>query len=283
MEKSVPPVSTGDILRDFLTRKMSKNSAFSLRAFARDLGVSHTYLSLVMNGKKNLSMKKVVHFTHLLQMDDKDAAQFMKAGSRDARGRAFEKLKLDSNKVKNRHTPESYFELETDRLRLLTDWYHYPIVELTHTYDFQSDPKWIGRRLDISPEQVNDALERLKRMGLLIEKNGKLVKPLANTIVQSKTPSQYIRNYHKLFIGKALQQLESGAQEDVDSRDITAVTLPIDPTRIPEARKKIAAFRRSLWRFLSHGEQTEVYQLNIQMFPLTARKSKGVVLKRGSK
>jgi uncharacterized protein (TIGR02147 family) len=284
-------ISTSEILRDILARKMSRNASFSLRAFARDLGVSHTYLSLVLNGKKSLSLKKVIQFSQLLQLDEREASLFMKAGTREARGRAAQKARTSSLRPgkqarKQIEEEEKYFEFEVDRFRLLCDWYHVPILELTYTKDFQSDPIWIARRLSISPEQARNAIDRLKRLGLLEECGGKLSKTQAKLSIAPKGFEKAVRDYHQQMLTKASEILESGDPEDFEARDITASCMAIDPAKLPEARKKIDAFRRSMLRYLANGESSEVYHLNVQLFPVTGRraeKSKAVVVKRGVK
>lgn len=281
MDRSTAPnpnISTAEILRDVLARKMSKNSSFSLRAFARDLGVSHTYLSLVLNGKKSLSMKKVIQFTQLLQLDARESDLFMKAGALESQGRIAQKVKTGPvlSKKKAKQEELKYFELEVDRFRMLSDWYHIPIMELTYTKDFQNDAAWIARRLSISPEQARNAIARLKRLGLLEECGGKLSKTNAQLAIVPKGFEKAVRDYHRQMIQKASDAIESGNAEDYAARDITGSTISIDPAKIPEAKRKIAAFRRSLLKFLSDGESSEVYQLNVQFFGVSRPVKRGV-------
>lgn len=281
MDRSTAPnlnISTAEILRDVLARKMSRNSSFSLRAFARDLGVSHTYLSLVLNGKKSLSLKKVIQFSQLLQLDEREADLFMKAGAREARGRASQKAEVAPvlSKKKQKEEEIKFFELETDRFRILTDWYHIPLLELTYTKDFINDPAWIARRLSISVEQARNAISRLKRLGLLEECGGKLTKTNAKLAIVPRGFETAVRDYHRQMLQKASDAMESGTAEDYAVRDITGSTIAIDPTKIPEVKRRIAAFRRSMLKFLSDKETSEVYQLNVQFFGISSPVKRGV-------
>lgn len=281
MDRSTAPnlnISTAEILRDVLARKMSRNSSFSLRAFARDLGVSHTYLSLVLNRKKSLSLKKVIQFSQLLQLDEREADLFMKAGAREARGRASQKSEDAPvlSKKKQKEEEIKFFELETDRFRILTDWYHIPLLELTYTKDFINDPTWIARRLSISVEQARNAISRLKRLGLLEECGGKLTKTNAKLAIVPKSFETAVRDYHRQMLQKASDAMESGNAEDYAVRDITGSTIAIDPAKIPEVKRRIAAFRRSMLKFLSDKETSEVYQLNVQFFGISSPVKRGV-------
>jgi uncharacterized protein (TIGR02147 family) len=294
MERSsleVSQNSTGEILRDVLAQKMSRNPSFSLRAFARSLGVSHTYLSLVLNGKKSLSLRKVIQFAEILNLEERESAAFIRAGTAEARGRAAEKVRASASRKKPvTETCEDFFALEVDRFRILSDWYHLPLLELTYTKDFKSDPAWIAKRLAISVDQARNAIDRLKRMGLLMECGGKLSKTNSRLSVLPKGFEKPIRDFHRQMIAKASESMELEEPEDYAARDITGASFAIDPAKLPEAKRRITAFRRSMIKFLTEGESSEVYQLNIQFFPITSRRfqranhsRKGVVVKRGVK
>jgi hypothetical protein len=47
------------------------------------------------------------------------------------------------------------------------------------------------------------------------------------------------------------------------------MTMAIDPSKLPHARKRILEFMEALSDELELGDRTQVYQLGIQLFPLT--------------
>ena len=55
--------------------------------------------------------------------------------------------------------------------------------------------------------------------------------------------------------------------DDVMERDITSIMMPVDLTKMEEAKKKIKNFRKELAAFLRGKNQDRVYSLNIQLFP----------------
>lgn len=262
---------------------MSRNPAFSLRALARSLGVSHTYLSLILNGKKTLSLKRAIQFAQLLGLDKRESDLFIETAKNEASGRLLERLQLNpegsrarAKKVKQ----QRFFELESDRFHIVADWYHFPIMVLTETKGFRQDPKWIAQRLGISPEQVVDGIDRLKRLGLLEEKNGQLRKSDHPVLVRPKRADVSVRTYHEKMIAMALEAL---SKVDFEARDFNGYVIPVNVSRIPEAKKRIAKFCVAMMEFLSEGECTELFQLNLQLFPLTNYKPAGPVLKTGEK
>jgi len=49
----------GNVLRDELRRRQSRNRRYSLRAFARDMGVHHSTLSRVMRGTQRIAVRTI--------------------------------------------------------------------------------------------------------------------------------------------------------------------------------------------------------------------------------
>jgi hypothetical protein len=55
----------------------------------------------------------------------------------------------------------------------------------------------------------------------------------------------------------------------LESRDVTSITLAVDPGKLRLASEAIKRFRRELAGLLETGQRTEVYHLNIQLIPIT--------------
>ncbi|MGZ3740999.1 MAG: DUF4423 domain-containing protein, partial [Bdellovibrionota bacterium] len=56
-----------------------------------------------------------------------------------------------------------------------------------------------------------------------------------------------------------------------EERDITSMTMAIDPRRLPLAKTLIRKFRFRLADLLETGDRTEVYNLNVQLVPVTKK------------
>ena len=238
---------------------MERNPSYSLRSFARSLDVSHTYLSLVMNGKRKVSRKRTLQFSQALQLDDQitDALLQNAAGSSEK-----QKLSQADEKV-------SFAILELDRFRMMSQWYYIAIMDLTLLERFESTPEWIAQELGISIPAVKNALERLERLNLIQQRNGRWTKTHSKMVVPTKNPEKAIREYHLQMIQKASAELEFGNAGEFERRDITGTTIAADPALLPEAKKRIAKFRRGLLKFLASGQRQKLYQLNVQLFSLS--------------
>ncbi len=246
-------------IRSALFSRIERNPAYSLRAFARDLGVSHTYLSLVLNEKKRISPRQATWMAEAMQFDN------VKAG-------AFVQSVLDHGERRPRQNAAALFRtLEIDRMKVLTGWYHFAILDLTLLKNFQPDAAWIAKRLGITSSQARLAADRLERLGLLKREMGKWTKTEALLSVPTTKSEAPMRRLHRELIQKSLQALASAKQKDFDARLISGSMIPANPERIAELKKRIDRFRRQAIRYLSEGECTELYQLNVQLFPLTKK------------
>ena len=72
---------------------------------------------------------------------------------------------------------------------------------------------------------------------------------------------------HSQLIEKAKDALHT---QSVENRDITSVSVSLDPEVIPLAKEEIRKFRARMKELLTQSQApTKVYQLNIQFFELT--------------
>jgi uncharacterized protein (TIGR02147 family) len=94
----------------------------------------------------------------------------------------------------------NYQQLSLDSFQVISDWYHYAILELTLVHDFESDCKWIASRLGLSVHVVEAAIERLKRLDLLIEQDGKLRASNGFTASPTGIPSDALKQFHRQLL-----------------------------------------------------------------------------------
>jgi uncharacterized protein (TIGR02147 family) len=74
---------------------------------------------------------------------------------------------------------------------------------------------------------------------------------------------------------KQLHEKAIEAIEDVpfELREHSGLTVAVDPKLIPEIKKKMMEFRRSLDKYITaQGNEKEVYHLCVSFFPLTKKK-----------
>lgn len=245
------------ILMSELMKRIKTNPAYSLRRFAKQLELSPATLSGVLSRKRRLSLKAASKISDKLNFTPSDASKFYQAVASG--------LTENGAKIVSPPAPE-YVKLSEDVFQIISDWYYYAILELTFVKGNKKNPRWFAKKLGINYNQALAAVEQLKRLGLLEVQSGTLVKTSANVASSSEIPSSAIRLRHKQVLQKAMESIETNS---IEERDFTSMTMAIDPSLLPEAKKRIAAFRRELCAFLESGNRKRVYEMSIQLFPLS--------------
>lgn len=239
-------------------KRMKKNPAYSLRAFAKSINLSPSYLSRVFSGERPLSLKAFLKISETLDLDPKE------------RKKVFNLITSENtitNGERNDEESDDPTQLTLDAFYVISEWYHFAIMQLFYIKGFKEDSTWIAKMLGISSHEVNFAFERLLRLGLIEKnKNGKLVRTSATLTTGSDIPSSGIRQFQRQILEKAILSLE---QDSVEKRDITSMTMAINIKHLPRAKEEIKKFRKKMTKLLEEGERSQVYNLGIHLIPLT--------------
>lgn len=265
MEQNIE-FSYRDILKAEFEAKLAKNAQYSLRAFARDLNMTPQMLSAVFNRKKDLSFDSAVEVAGRLGLDPNRTQDFLDAIILASCNTASAKKVIHQRIEDRNQAPGGFKPLTLEMFKAISDWYHLAILELVTTKDFKSDPRWIATRLGISVFEVKEAIARLITLELLEEQSGVLRRTEFNVSALSDIPAAALREHAKQIFNKGLVALDEQSQSE---RDVTSMTMAIDPTLLPEAKKMILQFRRKLCKFLESGSKTEVYVFSPALFRLT--------------
>ena len=261
-----------DLLNEEFEKRKDLNSSYSLRAFARDLGISAPRLSQVLNQKHGLSLDAATKIAEKLKLDSESKQWFCDSvGSIHARGfnqRVNFKEKINQYK----RVATSYSELQLEYFKVISDWYHFAILELTSLQDFKNDSKWIASTLEISEEEVLSAIERMKNLDLIREENGKLVDVFKFLATPGDIPSLSLKKFNAQLMKKAMGAIY---EQDVFNREISNNIFSINKDQLPEFKEHIRKFRRELdGQAASIKEKNAVYCLGIQFFELTTGDNK---------
>lgn len=250
---------------EFLKRR-SKNPSYSMRAFARALKISNGALSQILNGKRTPSLRTARRLISMLQLNPKTQESFVLSLASKQKSR---KLKRLSPVFRNVKAHPQYIGISQDHFKVIAEWYHVAILELTFTEDFNPEPAVIARRLGISVVEVNAAIRRLFEQGLLKKKsNGGFEKSNQNLITHARhLTSTAHQSFQKQILEKSIFALQ---EIPIELRNHTGMTMAIDPDKLPTARKMCEEFSQKLCDFLESGSKKKLYQLSLSLFPLEA-------------
>lgn len=227
---------------------MSKKSLLLFAKLRPRLDISPSFLSKLLNGQRRITDEVFRKLTTNLNLESEHIRIFAEASSANAAGTEFNPLQME------------YF-------KIISDWYHYAIIELCNTEGFKNSPDWIARRLGITVHQVKAAIERLLSLDLLKEEEGRLVPTSGgNTTMKNEFTAFAFKKMQAELLNKALDSLWN---EDISLRDHTSICMAIDPEDIPEVKKRLTQARREICQFLERprqGKPREVYNLSLSFF-----------------
>lgn len=249
-KNSIPDDPFRWILKEELLKRCEKNKGYSLRAYARDLDISASALSAILNRKRRLTDSMKVKLGLRIGLTPVDIQPL-----------------LEENEAKQ--STQHFKAIDQQSFEIISDWYHYALIELLSIKKYALNSKTMARALGITVSEVNFALERLERVGMIEKKGNTWLNSSGNNtnIITGEHTSAAARKAQKQHLQKSIEAVDSISKK---SRDHTGVTIATTKQKLNEAIQKIAEFRREMDRFLSAtNKPDEVYHLQISFFPLT--------------
>lgn len=256
-------------LGDFYAHKKSTSPGFSYRSFARRAGSrSPNHLKLVVDGDRNLTPETARKFAVACGLAGPaatyfvDLVAFTQARTTDEKAATYERL-LRFREHRAIHRIDVAYGQYHSR------WYVPAIRELAFRKDFRAEAGWIAAQLvpPIAERDAADALELLRDLSLLVDRDGRLVpgEPLVSTGPEVKG-LHYVQ-YHRTMIARGVAALDELPAKE---RDISSVTLCLGRDALPRMKERLRAFRRELLQLSAdESDPVQVVQLNLQLFPLS--------------
>lgn len=236
-------------LRGEYSQRADKNPRYSLRAFAKVVGMDSSSLTQIMAKKRPLSKKKMTEIAEKLGASESDVSSLLNTTRFSQLG--------------------DYQVIASDQSEIIGKWYYSALMELTFIDDFKSDARWIAQQLGISVQEVKTAVENLVGAGLLDYRGKKLFK--TSKLLTNFSPGKTSLAHKKLQKSVVDMAAEAIDNCPMPEKDITSMTFSINENKLPEAREVIARFRREMAQLLEDGKQTRVYNLGIQLYPVSQK------------
>lgn len=237
------------VLREEFLRRCKKNANYSLRGFAKHLKTDPSLLSKILRGQRKPSSDFIKQIGPAIGFKADELLQFVKG-----------KVDVD------------YYKMNEDIFSIISDWFHFAILELIKTDEFNPDVRWIASRLNIHTVEAQAALERLERLNFIDIENGTInLKSENNTWANNEMTSLARKNLQKELAQKALSAIEDISFEH---RESGSLTIACSKKLIPNIKNKIQKFRREIDDYIQENEKPdEVYQLVVSFYPLTKIKT----------
>jgi uncharacterized protein (TIGR02147 family) len=257
-------------LSDYYRRQKEANYFFSYRYMSQKLGIDHSLIVKIFAGKRHLANKTIPAFIKFCRLSGKEAdyfealVRFTKAKSeREA------KVYLERMLALKEYTS---FSLEASQYEFYQKWYYSAVRALLDCITFDGDYALLAKSLNppITPDQAKAAIDLLVKLHLIEQNQDGIYKPTSHHISSGNHWQSFaIAAFQKETIAMSAQSLD---RDPRDTRDISSVTMSITREAFEEIRLILQECRSTIIKKVNEipdGESDRVYQLNLQMIPLS--------------
>ncbi|MEN9354912.1 MAG: hypothetical protein RL318_2237 [Fibrobacterota bacterium] len=255
-------------LRDWIVKAKETFPAMSYRYLALRLELDQGFLVHIFHGQKHLAEKHVPGLMKILKLKGRDAQYFQRLvafckakGERDIAQRFLELMELRESKVR---------EVSSREHRYYAHWYVPAIRCLLAAVEFRGDWSELAQKLRpvILPEEAKAAVKLLESLGMVRLRTDGVWETLdAHLSSGDAWTGRAVRGFQKQTLQLAMQALEDAPKEE---REISTLTFAIPAQEMPALTELVRDFRSRLARWaLAAQEADRVYQMNIQIFPVS--------------
>ncbi len=251
-----------------------KRKQWSYGAWARVLGLKSTSsITKIVQGQREPGEEITERLIKYFEFSDKQARYFRDLIQLEKINRDPKLSVLLIEKMGKEYSDSSIRIMDNKSFMTISHWYYLALRELCRTKTFKEDPEWISSRFlyRVTPRDIRQAIQVLLDVGLLArEKNGKLYLAEGRIDTTTDISSEAIKRYHEQMLEHAKIAVR---ETPVEEREITSTTLVMSSKNIGMAKELIREFRQNFERLLEEDTGDRVFQIQIQLFPLTVKEN----------
>lgn len=266
-----------EYLQAYFNTAKENNHRFSLRTFSDVLGFkSKDFIHRVMKGEKNLSPGSITLVCQGLALNPRESyffeslVHFCQAETQDDRQKYYERLQTQLKGIRFR---ESQQLLCYTQYEYYSQWQHCAVRSYIGMHGFSGDYKTLANQLlpAISVEEARRSVAILSQLGLIAKKNNQW--HITRTAISSgdRVAKLALKNFHNQCLQLAADSMDTVPPNE---RNISGVTLGISREKYDLIVERLNAFRKEIAMLTEEDpEAFQVYQLNLQLFPLSRNSS----------
>lgn len=259
-------------LRDRYAQIRQRESSFTLRRIADLVGLkSAGHVTNILNGNRGIPLRAVVRFARAFGLLKRETAYLELLVHYDAakthveRKYYFEKIALAQRK--------NHVVVERDKYEFYDKWYYSAVRELVEVYEIRDDYNELARLLvpSITPAEARKALELLASLKLIYkDTDGRWRRRDTVIVTPQEWSSLAIRSFQIETAGLGRHALEKVPR---DHRDISTITMSISQRTFKRLKELLEQWRQEVFALAASDEAPDqVFELNLQLFPLSKRK-----------
>lgn len=258
-------------LSDYYREKKKTSRAFSYRYFCGKAGIkSPVFLKQVIDGERNLTESMAEKFLTAMQLSEKEQRYFRhlvlfnQAKTSDRKQEHYAVLRSMMNRVNER-------VLSPDLFDYFSFWYHPALRELVCLGDFRDDFDAIGRTLipPISAREAKAGVKLLVRLGMIVRQaDGSYRQKEAALATGNDIVSLAVRSFNGHMVLLAKDAIE---RFPITQRHVSGITLSCTDELYKAISEEVSAFKDRVVAMVNRSVEphSRVYQLNVQLFPLS--------------
>ena len=266
-------------LLDYLSSRQKQDSTFSMRKWAKEMGLnSNALLVMLLNGRRPIKLKHTSFLLRGLSFTSQEKLYFQALVQYESSS-SIEEKELSSLWLSTIHPGKKGVRIrEVEEYHIVAHWIHSAILSLCQLPSFDGSVEMAFKLLQkqIPPNEIRSAIERLIEFSYLERlENGKLLPCQSGTSTKDDIPNTAILNHHKEAIKKAYDTLE---MTESNQRELRSFSFVMSKDKMEQAKNMIRKFQIQLEKALiSTTEEKEkdpemereVYQYNVQFFQIT--------------
>lgn len=219
-----------------LEERRRRNRRYSLRAFARDLGIDNSWLCKVLRGQRPVTPALLSRLEGVLPIP----------------------------------TQRPYPVVPSEVFEKISDPLHDRFLEVLKLRDFRPDLTWAAERLKLPLEKVQMIFGNLKEAGLLqVDAAGNWLDSTQGGSTHLLGPNQTSssqREYQKEILRGAIEALD---MVPIEQRHQSSMVVAVHRSRLGEAKQLVSRFRRDLAILVGDPARDcdDIYHLSVSLYP----------------
>jgi uncharacterized protein (TIGR02147 family) len=257
-------------LQDYFKAKKREKSSFSHRYFSRKAGFNaHNFCTLVIAGKRNLSMDSIQKIIKGMGLKGKTATYFEslvylnQATTLEDKDYYFKRLKQTGKKTR-------FYQLHKEQFFFYEKWYYPVIRELLTMKDWGGDFTALAKavRPPISGQEAREAVELLQTTGM-VKKDATGGYSLTNEFVTSAQVPEFIKKKARRdVLLKGIETIDTIAPHE---KHAAYATVTMSKELYEEVRGILDETRQKILSLVAEdGAAHEVYEVVFQVFPVSS-------------
>jgi len=252
-----------EVVKGEFDRRCERNGKYSLRAFARDLEISPSRLSQILNGKSSPSRSTARKMGQRIGFQGEKLKWFYALV--DSQYGPTVESRQEAKKIVSRYQKGVLSKHVKVENQIQWDWYYFAIRRMTRLKEFKSDAEWIARRLGIKVEEVKRAVQEMLLGGALTLKEGRLVAGENYAVYFDDKAEARERMEKNLFP----RLLASAKKNSRDRSHHARHYFTVNQSQIDELKRLLQSFEDSIDDLTYRTENSDIlYCLYLDLFPL---------------